>query len=426
MDHLISEGVLRRKDAIRAEFQGAKPFKYACIEEFFPRAYAEQLLKEFPPFDAKAAVNEFGKVGGKAVKTDLRNIGPAYDRLFAYLSSPLFLDAMSEMLGIPGLLFDPAMYGGGTHENLPGQELDPHVDFNYDQGRNVHRRVNLLVYLNPEWEESWGGAIQLHSNPRDWEHDQVKTFNCTFDRCVVFETNEYSWHGFKRIAPPADKAGVSRKCISIYLYTKDRPKEEIAPLHGTFYVQRPLPVEIAEGHMLSKQDVQSLRGLLLGRDDWIKFYQDLELKFSRESVIHMQERTQATDYIRELLASVRLPFTGYLLQKQGSAKGAYADGWISSRLEVSAIPSKTVKSLRIRGWIPESHAKGIKLSASIDGKPAGYTELKPGKEFEWKLDLPGKLSREFTLSVETQCIEKAERGDGRDLSFILNEVQAQH
>jgi hypothetical protein len=120
MEQLISAQVLKRKDAIRAEFQGAKPFKHVCIEDFFPRAYTEELLREFPPFDAQAAVNEFGKVGGKAVKTDLRNIGPAYDKLFSYLSSPLFLDAMSEMLGIPDLLFDPAMYGGGTNENLPG------------------------------------------------------------------------------------------------------------------------------------------------------------------------------------------------------------------------------------------------------------------------------------------------------------------
>ena len=416
MEHLISSEVLKRKDAIRAQFQGAKPFKHACIEEFFPRAYTEELLKEFPAFDPKNAINEFGKVGGKAVKTDLRSIGPAYDKLFAYLSSPQFLGAMSEMLGIPDLLFDPAMYGGGTHENLPGQELDPHVDFNFDQGRNAHRRVNLLVYLNPEWEESWGGAIQLHSNPRDWEHDEVKTFNCTFNRCVVFETNEYSWHGFERIDPP--KPGLSRKCISIYLYTKDRPKEEIAPLHGTFYVQRPLPEGIKAGHTLSADEVTDIKRLLTKRDGWIKFYQDQELKFSREA-------DTSASYVRELLASVRLPFTGYLLQKPGSAKGFYADGWASSHLQVTASPSKTVKSLRVRGWIPEDR-KGLRLRASVDGKPAGELEPKPGREFEWKLELPSRLAKEFTLAVDAENPVKQTGGDDRDLAYVLLEVQAQH
>ena len=91
----------------------------------------------------------------------------------------------------PRQLFDPQMYGGGTHENLPGQEAGPACGFQLRPGPQRPPRVNLLVYLNPEWDESWGGAIQLHSDPRDWEHDEVKTFNCTFNRCVVFETNEY-------------------------------------------------------------------------------------------------------------------------------------------------------------------------------------------------------------------------------------------
>ena len=62
---------------------------------------------------------------------------------------------------------------------------------------------------------------------------------------MLFETNEYSWHGFPRIALPEDKRHLSRKSISIYLYTKDRPEGEIAPSHGTFYVQRPLPANVS-------------------------------------------------------------------------------------------------------------------------------------------------------------------------------------
>ena len=437
MEHLISAEVLARKDAIRDAFQGAKPFKHACIEDFFPQAYAEELLREFPPFDPQAAINEFGKVGGKAVKTGLRSIGPAYDKLFSYLSSPPFLDAMSEMLGIPGLLFDPQMYGGGTHENLPGQELDPHVDFNYDQARNVHRRVNLLVYLNPEWEESWGGAIQLHSNPRDWEHDQVKTFNCTFNRCVVFETNEYSWHGFRRIQPPAEKRALSRKCISIYLYTKDRPQEEIAPAHGTFYVQRPMPPEVVEGHTLRRDEVDEIKQLLTNRDNYIKFYQDLELKFSGErdvSVSYIQdleltlsrERAESARYIRELMGSMQLPLTGYLLQKTGSAEGIYADGWAASHLKVTATPLTKVKSLKIRGWIPESRAPGMRLRATIDGVPAGEVEPRPGRKFKWKLKLPSKLAKEFTLAIDAVGLEKAPGSDDRDLAYVLIEIRAQH
>ena len=279
---MIAPGILARSDALRDEYQAAKPFRHLCLDGVLQPAMAERLRAEFPPFDRERARNEMGEVGGKAVYTDLPSLGPAYREFYAYMRSPVFLGAMSRMLGIPDLLFDPAMYGGGTHENLDGQELDPHIDFNYDPVRKWHRRLNLLIYLNTEWELEWGGGIELHSDPRDWEHDQIKTFNCVFNRGVIFETNEHSWHGFPRIRLPEGKRKLSRKCISVYLYTKHRPKEEVAPPHGTFYVQRPVPARIAPGHMLTAEDVAEIKRLLKARDAWIKQYQRHELELGRE------------------------------------------------------------------------------------------------------------------------------------------------
>lgn len=278
---MISTEILARKDAIRSSYQAAKPFRHICLDGFLESAQAERLLAEFPPFDPKLAMNEMGEVGGKAVNTDLRGIGPAYREFFDYMCSRSFLDAMSDMLGVPDLMFDPTMYGGGTHENLAGQELDPHIDFNYDPVRRLHRRMNLLIYLNKEWDLSWGGGIELHSDPRDWDHDQVKTFNCEFNRGVIFETNEHSWHGFERIRLPEAKRGLSRKCISVYLYTRSRPKEETAPPHSTFYVQRPLPARLAPGHTLTQEDVAEVKRLLKFRDGWIQEYQRQELERGR-------------------------------------------------------------------------------------------------------------------------------------------------
>jgi hypothetical protein len=288
---MIAPGIVAHSDALRADYQAAKPFRYLCVDGFLTSAMAERLRDEFPAFDPARARNEMGEVGGKAVNTDLRNISPAYREFYDYMRSPAFLDAMSRMLGIPDLLFDPAMYGGGTHENLDGQELDPHIDFNYDPVRKWHRRLNLLIYLNPEWELEWGGGIELHSDPRDWERDEVKTFNCVFNRCVIFETNEHSWHGFPRIRLPEGKRHLSRKCISVYLYTRTRPAGEIAPPHGTFYVQRPLPANIAAGRVLAPEDLAVIKRLLAARDGWIKQYQRRELELGRE-------RASVTAYLR--------------------------------------------------------------------------------------------------------------------------------
>src|SRR5258708_31412501 len=85
--------------------------------------------------------------------------------MYELMGSPQFLDLIGEITGIPDLLFDPALYGGGTHENLHGQDLDPHVDFNYDEAQRLHRRLNLIVYLNKDWRTEWGGAPEPHSNP---------------------------------------------------------------------------------------------------------------------------------------------------------------------------------------------------------------------------------------------------------------------
>lgn len=300
---MIAPGILARSDELRAEYQSAKPFRYLCLDGFLTPDMAERLRVEFPPFDPDRARNEMGEVGGKAVNTDLRNIGPAYREFYDYMRSPAFLDAMSRILGIPDLLFDPAMYGGGTHENLDGQELDPHIDFNYDPVRKLHRRLNLLIYLNEEWDLSWGGGIELHSDPRDWDHDEVKAFNCEFNRGVIFETNEHSWHGFQRIRLPEGKRKLSRKCISVYLYTKHRPKEEIAPPHGTFYVQRPLPKRIVTGRTLTAEDVDEIKRLLIFRDGWIKQYQKRELQLGRE-------RASIAAYAGTLIRNLWRRFTG--------------------------------------------------------------------------------------------------------------------
>ncbi|HEV2332400.1 MAG TPA: 2OG-Fe(II) oxygenase [Gammaproteobacteria bacterium] len=520
MKQLISPPVLERAAGIRSAFQTAKPFRYACIEDFLQPEWAETLLAEFPVFDPGKAMNEFGKVGRKAVRTDMREISDRYREFYDYISSQPFLDAMSAMTGIPDLRFDKQMYGGGTHENLEGQALDAHVDFNYDQERQLHRRINLLIYLNKEWDVSWGGAIQLHSDPRDWDHDEVKTFNCTFNRCVVFETNEHSWHGFERIKLPAEKRGLSRKCISIYLYTRDRPAEEIVPVHGTFYVQRPLPERYKPGLTLSPEHLDELRQLVAQRDDWVGFYQRLEADLGGEnrglrhyadslatyngidwlfnrlplkgSLIpparkaaalwlrgkklvtnrpvpplqagplppldpgivpgrtldeadvrtlrsalmgrdRLIQRYQSLELslrrdhdtvharISALLHNLCLPLKGGLRQEPDSLRGAYAGGWVSSRLEVKLKGGASAPRLKVMGWVPPHYPQGMRIEALIDGRPAGSLQPTPGEPFILDVaagEAPGGV---FALELKTTSpvpLPQPEN-DRRDLAFVL-------
>jgi Rps23 Pro-64 3,4-dihydroxylase Tpa1-like proline 4-hydroxylase len=273
--------VLGQAAALRASFQAAVPFRHLVVDDFLESGYCRELIRQFPAFDRERALNEFGEVGRKAVFQQLRQLGPAYQRFDRMLRSREFLAFVGELTGIPQLLYDPDYIGGGTHENLDGQELDPHVDFNYHPRTRYHRRLNLILFLNPEWESEWGGSLELHRDP--WlppEENPIQTIVPAANRCVLFETSEHSWHGFSRIRLPADKSTLSRRSIAVYFYTRQRPAAETAPDHATVYVQRPLPAHLAPGQTLSDADVQEIRELLARRDQQLRFLYQRELKFS--------------------------------------------------------------------------------------------------------------------------------------------------
>lgn len=257
------------------------------MDDFFELVFAQSFLDDFPAFDVKFSLNEDGQVGAKAVVEKIRKIAPVYAKLDDWIQSQEFLQALSMLTGIPNLLYDPHYFGGGTHENRQGQDLDVHVDFNRHPETNSHRRLNLIVYLNPEWKADWGGCLELHSNPRD-VNNKIKTIEPLFNRAVLFETTEWSWHGFTRIQLPLEKNTLSRKSIALYFYTKDRPSVELAETHSTIYVDRPLPAHFQAGHSLTEHDVSELRVLLTRRDHHIQ-----RLYREWQQTQHQLERIQA-------------------------------------------------------------------------------------------------------------------------------------
>ena len=400
----------------RDKFLSAEPFKHVVIENFFEPAFAERLLTEFPAFNPALATNEiYGGVWGKAVNTKIGEISPAYAELYELIASRPFLDVIGTMTGIPDLLSDPALYGGGTHENLHGQDLDPHVDFNYDEAQKLHRRLNLIVYLNKDWKPEWGGSLEIHSNPRRPAENRIRSWAPSFNRAALFETNEHSWHGFPKIELPAQERHRSRKSISVYLYTRQRPAHEIAPVHGTFYVHRPLPARFRQGYTLTDADEKELLFQVDRRDKWIEKYQQMELDKGGELA-------RQAAYIQELLARVCAPLTGYVLQ-DGASKGLYADGWAAPQAQFTIRPLQPVLGLSIRGWRPES-AAAAEVTVTINGKRAAFSKL-TGGSFALDVQPDEPLEAPFTLGIECHPAWPAP-GDDRALAFVLTEVRAGH
>ncbi|HEX3896350.1 MAG TPA: 2OG-Fe(II) oxygenase [Rudaea sp.] len=262
---VIASRVNQRACVLADEFRDAKPFRHIVIDDFLTADYCAELLRQFPPFERGNARNEAGELGAKSTVEKIRDLGPAYTALDDLIQTREFLDLIGTITGIPDLRYDPWYFGGGTHENREGQDLDPHVDFNRHPVERWHRRLNLIVYLNHEWHDAWGGSLELHSNPRAAD-DRVELITPLFNRAVIFETTETSWHGFSRIGLPDDRKSISRKSIALYFYTSERPTEELADTHSTIYVDRPLPDRFHAGATLSDADVQELRTLLGRRD----------------------------------------------------------------------------------------------------------------------------------------------------------------
>lgn len=435
---MISHDIILKADDYKIQFESAQLHHHVCIDNFFDRTIANHLLEQFPPFDNKKAVNESGEIGPKCVHTNIKSLSPTYSDLHDYIRSQTFLNTISRITGIPDLLPDPNMYGGGTHENIDGAELDPHVDFNYDPDTGYHRRLNVLFYLNHEWNENWGGAIEFHSNPTEWRggNNKVISYNCVFNRCVIFATSEESWHGFKRIQLPPEKqaAGISRKLISIYLYTKTRPENEIAPSHGTFYIPYPpkrLEEQSSGAHML--KDEYRKDAVALTSSEYIDILRltekrDRLLKASFEVEKKLSGRIESYGrYIDEINSAIHPVLKGYVAPIAGGTCGYFHDKWVLQDFHVTALCSRKVTGIILRGWIPKGQSIRLTISTNKENQKE-FTKNEGAFDVSLKKDLIHTDANTLTIYIKSLRIngEKNESDNRGDLQFILNEIEFSH
>lgn len=221
-------------------YNQADPFPHAVIDNFLPTEISERILNAFPKPDApfwfdwsKGDVTNQPKKQGLGHIQRLQGADPfLFSVLYAFNSYPLvhFLETMT---GISGLIPDPHYSGGGLHQILPGGKLKVHADFNYLERLNLYRKINVLLYLNKDWKEEYGGHVEL------WNKDMsgcVQKVLPIFNRCVIFNTDSYSYHGHPD--PLACPEGNSRKSLAFYYYTTD-PRQGQDEAHSTLWRNRP-------------------------------------------------------------------------------------------------------------------------------------------------------------------------------------------
>jgi hypothetical protein len=188
------------------------PFRHTVIDGLLDATALDRINAEWP---SEAWLKEDGKAQRKWSTTRLPPSARA-------VVDELPIRKIEELTGISGLQSDPDLFGAGLHCIPAGGFLKMHVDFNRHP-RGWHRRVNALIYLNRKWRDKWGGELELGL-------EQRKRIAPIGGRCIIFETNDQTWHGHPN--PLTCPRNVQRRSLALYFYTNEPPAE---PAHTTIY-----------------------------------------------------------------------------------------------------------------------------------------------------------------------------------------------
>lgn len=214
-----------------AAYQSASPYNHICIDNFLPEAILERVLADLR--DLPEAEDSFNRAQEKLKYSYNPERLPFYTKsLFHAFNARPFILFLEEMTGIKGLIPDPYYIGAGIHKTLNGGHLDIHADFNLHKQMNVERRLNVLIYLNPEWKEEWGGSFEV------WDKQmtrKVASFTPLYNRMVCFSTGSDTFHGNPE--PVKHPRGEARQSIALYYYTATW--DDARKAHSTLFRPRP-------------------------------------------------------------------------------------------------------------------------------------------------------------------------------------------
>lgn len=206
----------RQLPALRHEFNRYPRFRYVVIPDFLFPEVAEILLNDYPSpaspiWKSTTYIHQKNKLQSDQISGEFRKV-------FNELNGKEMRQFLSTLTGIDNLIADDDLFGAGFHQSLKGAFLDIHVDFNVHPQKGWYRRLNLLLFLNKNWKTEYAGNLEL------WDMDKrerITTITPEFNRCVIFETTEKSFHGHPQ--PLNTPEGVTRKSLAVYYYTQQPP-----------------------------------------------------------------------------------------------------------------------------------------------------------------------------------------------------------
>ena len=179
------------------KYGSSPPFDHVVIDGFFKSAFAEKLVKEFPSFDSDIWLKYDNPIEIKKVCNNWNVFPKNTYSIFSYFNSSQWLDYLSrKLLGGDQLYADSGLNGGGWHIHKKGGKLNTHLDYSLHPKLALQRKLNIIIYLNPNWKQEWGGALGLWDNKSaEKPGNLMETIWSKFNRAVIFDTTQNSWHG---------------------------------------------------------------------------------------------------------------------------------------------------------------------------------------------------------------------------------------
>ena len=219
------------------EFLTAEPFNHIVIDDFWLPELVEELHNEFPAYDDSRfwAVHHTNVLENKKIGNHWDKFSRTTYKAFNFLGSESFTNNIRSMANREDLLLDFGLHGGGWHAHINGGHLNIHMDYNIHPKLGLQRKINIIIYLTKDWHPEYGGGLELwsHNDETKQPKECVKKIDLKFNRAVLIDTTQNSWHGLPLpLSCPDDM--VRKSMAAFYVGNPpseidDRPRARFAP-----------------------------------------------------------------------------------------------------------------------------------------------------------------------------------------------------
>lgn len=203
------------------DWGNSKPFNHIVVDDFLCPKVINSIVGEFPSFESDVWKIYNNPIEVKKLLNNWDKFGAETYKLFSYLNSRDFISELEKLIDC-NLYADYGLNGGGLHTHMRGGKLNTHLDYSIHPKLKLERRINILIYITPDWHDEWGGFLGFWENNKmgAGPGDLIKSIAPKFNRAIIFDTTQNSWHGLPE--PINCPENITRNSLAVYYLCEPR------------------------------------------------------------------------------------------------------------------------------------------------------------------------------------------------------------